>query len=534
MSRKSPDKSGGKTPRVGDQAEVLALHRQEIKRRLAAPDLASWCLSRLVLRGTPFSFAGHAYLRELYSHPAPNVVIRKAAQMGGSTYALARSLYTAGMGYRGIYYLPTDGEAQLYRKDRLQDWVRSSPALAESLVLSGDVCRVGSGTLLVRGLATEMRARAVDADFIVLDELDCLSPARRNQALDRTLHSTLCHTIELSTPKLPGMGIDARFQQSDMRHWLIKCPACGREEPLESDFPACLSPKDGEYGIVCPRCGGVLDVQQGRWVAEKPDNDALRGYHFSQLQSTVISLSRVWEEWEAISRPYERERFYNSVLGLPYAGDGRSLTTREVEACMNEKHGSPVGARWAGVDVGDVLHVALCLPMPDSGLEVCWLARLRDWQELRSLLATGGIQTVVIDAMPYKASAKRLARDMPAGMVHLAYYGGQGRWMGHEEDVPTIRCDRTELLDELVALVREGRMRLPGQSEEAWRGARHLLGLWRTEERDREGRLRAVYPRGGEDHYAHALAYCLLGRWITPAEQESDVRYGGERNFPPR
>jgi hypothetical protein len=32
----------------------------------------------------------------------------------------------------------------------------------------------------------------------------------------------------------------------------------------------------------------------------------------------------------------------------------------------------------------------------------------------------------------------------------------------------------------------------------------------------RDGRRRMVYPRGGEDHYAHALAYLLLAGWCLP------------------
>jgi phage terminase large subunit GpA-like protein len=227
--------------------------------------LALWSQFYINLQGKPFSFKGHAYLRELYADPQPRVVIRKTAQMGGGTYALARSLYTAlSRDARCLYYLPTDAEAALFSNNRLATWLENSPQLGKWIRRQGDIWRVGGGRILLRGLFAEMRARAIDADMIVLDELGMLSPARRTQALDRLLHSSLGYVLELSTPKLPGTGIDARFAETDMRYWMIKCPGCSWEEPLEHGFPACVGRTGSAVRLVCPRCGHGLDAQAGR------------------------------------------------------------------------------------------------------------------------------------------------------------------------------------------------------------------------------------------------------------------------------
>ena len=482
------------------------------------PDtFAGWVQKSIYLGNKPFSFEGHAYLRELYADPQPRVVIRKAAQMGGSTYALARSLYTAlTREARCIYYLPTDAEAALFSNDRLATWLENSPRLTEWIGREGEVWQVGRGRILFRGLFAEMRARAIDADMIVLDELDMLSPQRRTQALDRLLHSALGYVLELSTPKLPGTGIDARFAETDMRYWLIKCPGCGWEEPLEHSFPACVGRMDGTARLVCPRCGQGLDAQAGRWVPQKPDATLTRGYQFCQLHSSVLDLGQIMREWEKIRHPYERERFHNSILGLPYSGASAVLDIKTIESCMVGEKRPAAPALWAGVDVGDVLHVAIGTGN-GAKVSIVHLARTSDWDEVARLLVKHGAPVTVIDAMPYKSSVKQLARNYPAGRMILSYYGGGGRQMGSEDGLPTIRSDRTELLDELVGRIEAGTLELPHCDEECWLAARHLAGLRRVAEDGRDGRRRMVYPRGGEDHYAHALAYLLLACWCSPA-----------------
>src|SRR5664279_4047597 len=70
-------------------------------------DPAVWALGCRVIDGRPFSFAGHEYLYGIYSDRATSIVIRKAAQMGASEYAISRALHFAVRnGGRIMYYFP--------------------------------------------------------------------------------------------------------------------------------------------------------------------------------------------------------------------------------------------------------------------------------------------------------------------------------------------------------------------------------------------------------------------------------------------
>src|SRR5262245_24403706 len=87
--------------------EVYAARRlQEIARpetRTKSEPLAEWACRRIRLDGRPFSFDGHAYLRAIYDDTSPHVVLVKAAQVGGSTWAIFRAIHACHMGLSVLY-----------------------------------------------------------------------------------------------------------------------------------------------------------------------------------------------------------------------------------------------------------------------------------------------------------------------------------------------------------------------------------------------------------------------------------------------
>ena len=71
------------------------------------------------------------------------------------------------------------------------------------------------------------KARQSAPAIIVFDELDETAPAAKNLARERLAHSDYKRIIELSNPSLPDYGVDESYQESDQRHWTVKCEACG-------------------------------------------------------------------------------------------------------------------------------------------------------------------------------------------------------------------------------------------------------------------------------------------------------------------
>ena len=61
--------------------------------RAVSEPLASWAQRRIRLDGRPFRFEDHEYLREIYDDTAQHIVLTKAAQIGGTTWAILKAFH---------------------------------------------------------------------------------------------------------------------------------------------------------------------------------------------------------------------------------------------------------------------------------------------------------------------------------------------------------------------------------------------------------------------------------------------------------
>ena len=99
------------------RGRVAELARPET--RAASEPLALWAQRRIRLDGRPFRFEGHAYLRAIYDDPAGHIVLCKAAQIGGTTWAILRSLHACLGGLNVIYFFPTRTDVLEFSKSRV-------------------------------------------------------------------------------------------------------------------------------------------------------------------------------------------------------------------------------------------------------------------------------------------------------------------------------------------------------------------------------------------------------------------------------
>jgi len=481
--------------------------------------LLDFAESEVRLRGKPFSLAGHAYLEEIYAATEVatprRMVFMKAAQLGLSTYHLVRAAWLARRAAaKTLYFLPTDVMARLFARDHLPALVGAKPWHAAAAYVP-----VGEGVVMFRGLLADAGVRAQDADFIVLDEMDCASPERVALAEDRILHSELALASYLSTPTLPGAGIARLYDASDQRRWLVRC-ACGWKGDLLEHFPACVGRINGVAARLCPGCGGPLRVVDAGWEARAPGAGRAVGYQLSHLWSR-LDAETLLAQFEAARRPYEVQRFYNSVLGKPYIPDGVSLSPEEIaRASGGYKMAATAAATFAGVDVGDDIHA--CFAESRGGvLLVVACVVAPSFEDLARAFVSYGVVRAVVDAMPYKSSVLALATAFP-GKVTLAYFSDAAYHPGFEKYpggyVAKINLERTAALDRMVTFIRDGRLTLPdGRYPVMAEVARHLASLRRTVVERRDGSHVARWLAAGPDHFALALTYLVAAYDLAPA-----------------
>lgn len=507
-----------------------------------------WTIANRQIGGREFDFRGHEYLRDIYADESPFIVIRKAAQMGASEYAVSRALWFAcTRGGTVVYFFPSDHDVGEFSRDRFAPAVKDSPYLS-GLMRETDTVglkQIGSGSIYFRGMRSPTRMKSVPGDFLVFDEVDEMKPASIELARKRLGHSAWGWELMISTPTLPDYGIDAAFLDTDQRHWLLRCTSCREWWCLEDQFLTNHgSPSDGRSEIcfikgpagaetlVCLRCGRPLDPARGEWVAkyERPS----RGYHLSKFFSVILSErerkqgaktkpAALLAEWRRTQFPAE---FYASELGLPYlaADGGLSLEELRALACAWPQMSRGVNCVM-GVDQGNGLHVVV-KERPEKHPNILLTVRIHHepqaeatFAHLDSYMEAFDVRACVIDALPNTHAARAFARRH-SGRVYLAYYGetqrGLADWGYDKDGTPTVTINRTEAFDAWREIYRKGERRLPRIEDEVTEYVRQMTNILRTVTEDPEtGAKRARWIKRGPDHFAHADSYAEVAQLRT-------------------
>jgi hypothetical protein len=378
--------------------------------------------------------------------------------------------------------------------------------------------RIGSAYLYLRGMVSSVGIKSIPVDQIVFDELDEAPPEAKSLARERLAHSDFKRVIELSNPSLPNYGIDEAYQQSDQRHWTLRCDGCGTWTALDKEFPATLGQEvkiirerdDGEFYRACPKCGGELDVDEGEWVADFPDRK-IHGYRISQLFSQKVDPGEILQEYRRTRFP---ERFYNMKIGLAWADTSNRLDEATVLACCGE-HGIEDRFRSRercsmGVDTGKELHVVISRFVEGSRetRQVIYIGTRQDYSELDDLMECFSVSTCVIDALP-EIHATRAFANRHSGQVYLNYFvesqRGSYSWDMKEY---IVRENRTEALDASRQIVRDRKVVLPRGGKVIQEFASHLAADVKQLIEDEEtGAQQYRYVRTGTNHYSLAFTY---------------------------
>ncbi|MEE9466378.1 MAG: phage terminase large subunit family protein [Candidatus Neomarinimicrobiota bacterium] len=455
--------------------------------------------------------------------------IIKGAQVGLSTLAVGWCLYLAGFKrLQTGYALPTKIFARRFFKTRFLPVADRHPLLKEVilanadlglLAVSGLVGKLDAGKVYLYHLGLENLSDAISIplDALVFDEVDVLNQENMAWADDRIAASAYGQKLYFSVGMNPGMGMDAGYQASTQRVWIVRCPACGKDEQvLEELFPDCVRRIGESWQRVCVGCHRPVDVQvEGRWVPRHPDRD-VEGYRVPQLIIPQVGLDYVMGRWKrAQERRSLMAKFRSSTLALPDAGERQRITAEQLAAALADYHPAQ-SADWTvgGADVGDTCHLAFA----DLAGERLRFVRLetvaadRMVDEMSALITALGCRCFVIDAKPFRTEARRLARRHPEVVV-LQYFKEQTFTVGSEThegiSYRTVSEDREDSLDtycDLFALDRRGVLfpRYLGGRDflDSDVAQHHLKGSQKVEVLDRRlGKMVPHFRKVTDNHY---------------------------------
>lgn len=447
-------------------------------------NLALWAqFSGIKVDGHVFNFDKHRYLLPIYLDPGPEIVWRKAAQLGATIYMLLRLLWwTRYRTCKAALYFPTGEGVEVLSKDRLTPLIASNPELQSHMTDTNTLglkqvnnTEGNISSLYMLYVGGKASKDSVPLDVIGFDEVRLIDQRDIDQCLERISHSSIKQKMFMSTSGMPGCDIDARFQRGTQLRWHARCN-CTDGVILADTFPDCIVERKGEVYLRCPKCKyRIHDPQNGRYIAHNPGAD-FNSYAVSQLVSKYITPKEIWEFYQTTTHIQE---FHNAKLGLPYVDhENRPVNADVYNSCINQD------LKWAyqqGAGRARKSNCAMGVDQHSGNCYVTIMKRGRDgkkelvhleviesynpdyWEEdeitgelrpvtpfnrVHQLMKEFNVGMCVIDAMPNANEAQELARSFP-GKVFIAWYKDAGQdmvlWTDRDKLKEGIRKGSTQL-----------------------------------------------------------------------------------------
>lgn len=517
----------------------------ELAERIAKPGkkkdklpLYDWTMRYRRFDGMPPEIS--PWLEDIYRDEHPNIVIMKAAQIGISEFGINKVLWASDQKWadRGVslYVFPKQEQMDDFSQDRVTRAVQGSMYLKERMGQTDiqqrtdrtRLRKIGGSPIYFRGSDSVMQTRSIDADVVVLDEVDLFREGAVDRVKERMGSSLAPLFAAFSQPLYPGGPVDKLYEGSDMRHYYLKCEHCNDWQPLTWDANVVFDIPVTSVRVQCRKCHEPIDrLARGEWVADNPGH-YVHGYQVSKLYSARANLIDMAIKFLNVGDPETVQSFYNADLGITFRPEGSPGLESFTKGFFSWN--VPLIDNYMGVDVGRKLHVTVISRENVTQPFKTMLIRSVDtFQELTQLFEYFKIRLCVIDAQGDPRATREWASSPGRAGKTFCWLHKPGaanpKFVNDE-----LHFHRTNLLDNLYSVLKAKppRVILHEHAEpDFWS---HLEGNIRELVKDNAGRFIVRYTPVKEDHYAFALAYAVVAAGVMSSDLSASMLHKGGSN----
>jgi len=518
----------------------------------AIEEISRWISDNTFIRGKHYSYAGREYQKRILDSKAREMVIRKCSQIGISEVAVRRALGLCGMltGFTTIYTLPTATLAKILMQTRVAPVIRESPYLKNMLseTDSVEVKELSNGSYLyMKGAASSNAPISIPADYIVNDELDFSDAFVVGQYHSRLTNSPHKMRMKLSTPTLPGRGIDAEFTSSRRHFNFVKCNHCNHwfvpnyyehvkipgytGELLSVNKKNIHDLRWKEAHVECPSCGKTPSLEHAHreWVCENPDEN----HEADGIQVSPFDVPRYITPGylvESSTKYTNVGDFVNFNLGLPFFSQESVLSPDEIKGVTIDSRLVGAFSHVMGVDLGKTCHIVVLACFTDGASQVVEildvpLMRLRE--VYTGLRIKYRVRVSVIDSLPYTDTVLALqAVDMNLwASVYTQTRGTQLFSIKKQDEdsssgdqlIRQVNVARDRTFDALMAYIRSGQFsKLSCHRDTEF--VEHCTDMRRVKDWNMKTQVvefRWLKSEAGNDHFWFALSYAFIAKHIV-------------------
>jgi len=511
-----------------------------------------WLEDNWTSRGKPIDFKGdRRYLNELYScFDVQKVVVMSSSQAGKTEWLISEATYTVDQfNYNCIYFMPTEKNFGQFVSERIDEPISNSKHLTESVkqekkegikdkTKDSVAVKKLKGRIYFKGTQNTLSMKSTPGDVVYVDELDEMD-TDKVPLIQKRLHNSIIKKERwASTPTLPGLGIHAKYKESDQRECYKKCPHCKKWQTISFWDNIKWDEENGEIKnerIECAYCNKIILPYkcEEEWRRGNPKSD-IAGFYVHQLLSNMCDLKELIKQSKS-SVESEIEQFYNQGLGLPFEPKGSKITDSHFENCKGDYkigeiktlEGEKREEIFAGFDVGKVLHYVIMTKTKiiDFGeVDHFFKEETDPDNSAEEIIEKYNVDQFGIDALPETRNSIELCHKFPGRGLYI-YYGldkpkkdeyeereGLSKWIEVEKNADKTETNRTVSLDYTFALIRSRSILIPLDYKNYPEFSDHIKSLIRVVREDTKGNKKASYEEIGPDHIAHAFNYAHIAR----------------------
>lgn len=362
-------------------------------------EITTWIERNRWIAGMPWSFSSPGPKMEWGEHDVRSEVLHrpylkqylqdrtesksaiKPRQSEFSENAINENLFMAltNPSFGVAHVFPTDRVGKAFSYEKINPAIYDSPNI-HKMLSKGAIERFlfkNSSIYSIAGALGRAAGRAGSRDLITYDEFDFMPESVIGVFEQMLSHSKFRMQRFVSTPTVPGVGIDRKVLEGCGYHWHITCPKCKKEQRftfpdnLINFWEASMSEvgtdkyfkKLSKVYIGCKHCKTYIDrnsqhyLNTSLWV---PDRKAMLGRHSSYYVNVFMIA---WKTGVEIARRFHLLQnyvwqFYNEVIGVAYIKGSSRLTEQDVIQSrrnwfMRKHRTGELGRVAIGVDWGE-------------------------------------------------------------------------------------------------------------------------------------------------------------------------------------